>query len=79
MLFPMPETSFVGDLTQRLEREADTRTQKSLLLALWYTVTPAGEAAILNRNVTLSRYNCNASGIVPPTLSGGSNLSWTSG
>lgn len=46
MLFPMPETSFVGDLAQRLERETDAQAQKSLLLSLWYTVTPAGDAAM---------------------------------
>lgn len=46
MLFPMDETVFVSDLATRLAAEANLQTQKSLLLALWYTVTPAGEAAI---------------------------------
>lgn len=46
MLFPMQETSFVRDLAERLEGEVDPQSQKSLLLALWYTITPAGDAAI---------------------------------
>jgi hypothetical protein len=46
MLFPMDETQFVSDLVTRLAAEADVQAQKSLLLALWYTVTPAGDAAI---------------------------------
>jgi hypothetical protein len=46
MLFPMRETGFVGDLAGRLEGEMDLQSQKSLLVALWYTVTPAGDAAI---------------------------------
>jgi hypothetical protein len=46
MLFQMDETQFVSDLVTRLATEADVQAQKSLLLALWYTVTPAGGAAI---------------------------------
>jgi hypothetical protein len=46
MLFPMDETLFVPDLTARLADESNVQSQKSLLLALWYTVTPVGEAAI---------------------------------
>jgi hypothetical protein len=46
MLFPMRETSFVSDLIERLKIEMNPQAQKSLLLALWYTVTPAGTAAI---------------------------------
>jgi hypothetical protein len=46
MLFPMEETLFVSDLATRLAAESDEHAQKSLLLALWYTVTPAGDAAI---------------------------------
>jgi hypothetical protein len=46
MLFPMDETQFVPDLAARLATESNVRSQKSLLLALWYTVTPAGSAAI---------------------------------
>jgi hypothetical protein len=46
MLFPTKESVFVGDLADRLKSEAALPSQKSLLLALWYTVTPAGTAAI---------------------------------
>jgi hypothetical protein len=46
MLFAMDETGLVSDLTARLSSESDPVTQKSLLLALWYTATPAGSAAI---------------------------------
>jgi hypothetical protein len=46
MLFPMEETLFVPDLAARLAAESDIRTQKSLLLALWYTATPAGNVAV---------------------------------
>lgn len=46
MLFPMPETTFVDDLAKQLEAATDPTSQKSLLLALWYTVTPNGDAAI---------------------------------
>ncbi len=46
MLFAMDEALFVPELTTRLADEANVQTQKSLLLALWYAVTPAGDAAI---------------------------------
>jgi len=46
MLFPMRDIPFENDLAARLATERDTRSQKSLLLALWYTVTPQGIAAI---------------------------------
>jgi hypothetical protein len=46
MLFPMDETLFVADLAARLSSERDARSQQTLLLALRYTATPAGDAAI---------------------------------
>jgi hypothetical protein len=46
MLFPTKESVFVGDLAERLKGEVALSSQKSLLLALWYTVTPTGIAAI---------------------------------
>lgn len=46
MLFPMDETLFVADLVARLATESEARTQKSLLLALWYAMTPAADAAL---------------------------------
>jgi hypothetical protein len=46
MLFPLQDIPFEQDLIARLEAEHDVRSQKSLLLALWYTVTPAGHAAL---------------------------------
>jgi hypothetical protein len=46
MLFPMDETIFVDDLAGRLATERNVQTQKSLLLALWYTVMPAGNTAM---------------------------------
>jgi hypothetical protein len=46
MLFPMKESVYVNDLALRLKSEANPQSQKSLLLALWYTVTPKGTAAI---------------------------------
>jgi hypothetical protein len=46
MLFPIQDIPFEQDLVHRLDTERDLRSQKSLLLALWYTVTPAGMAAI---------------------------------
>ena len=46
MLFAMDEALFVPDLATRLADESNIETQKSLLLALWYAVTPAGDAAI---------------------------------
>ena len=46
MLFPMDEALFVADLSTRLAAEREVRTQKSLLLALWYTMTPAGDVAL---------------------------------
>jgi hypothetical protein len=43
----VPEVRTVGrSLTARLADESNVQSQKSLLLALWYTVTPVGEAAI---------------------------------
>lgn len=46
MLFAMDEALFASDLATRLAGESNVQTQKSLLLALWYAVTPAGDAAI---------------------------------
>ncbi len=46
LLFPMPESTFVNDLSGRLRTETDVQSQKSLMLALWYTVTPDGVSAI---------------------------------
>jgi len=46
MLFPMDETIFVDDLASRLAAERNVQTQRSLLLALWYTVTPAANTAM---------------------------------
>jgi hypothetical protein len=46
MLFPMEETRFVPDLSARLATEPDLDAQKTLLLALWYAGTPAGNAAV---------------------------------
>ena len=48
MLFPMDESVFVGDLASRLSVESDIGSLKSVLLALWYTATPTGKAAIKN-------------------------------
>lgn len=46
MLFPMEEKTFLGDLAGRLSSERNVESQKSLLLALWYTATPTANAAI---------------------------------
>jgi hypothetical protein len=46
MLFPMPESSFADDLSDRLKSEANPQSQKTLMLALWYTVTPVGITSI---------------------------------
>jgi len=46
LLFAMDEALFVPELATRLADESNAQTQKSLLLALWYAVTPAGDAAI---------------------------------
>ena len=46
MLFAMDEALFVSDLATRLADESNIQAQKSLLLALWYAVTPAADAVI---------------------------------
>jgi hypothetical protein len=46
MLFPMKESLFANDLANRLAAEGKVQSQKSLLLALWYLATPAGNAVI---------------------------------
>jgi hypothetical protein len=46
MLFPMDDTIYVTDLANRLAAETRPKSQNSLLLALWYTATPPGRAAI---------------------------------
>lgn len=48
MLFPLSESTFVADLDKRLSTETNSQSLKSLLLALWYTATPAGNTAIQN-------------------------------
>ena len=46
MLFPMEQLSFQQDLIRQLESEQDPRSQKSLILAIWYLATPAGSTAL---------------------------------
>lgn len=46
MLFPMDESLFVDELASRLALENNAQSLKSLLLALWHTATPTGDAAI---------------------------------
>jgi hypothetical protein len=46
MLFPMEERYFLNRLILRLDKEHDAVAQKSLLLALWYTMSTEGSTAI---------------------------------
>ena len=46
MLYPMPEPKFERDLIAHLDQRLDPTSQKSLLLALWYTMSPASRAAL---------------------------------
>ena len=46
MLFPLDESVFSAGLAKRLLVERNAHALKSLLLALWYTATPEGNAAI---------------------------------
>jgi hypothetical protein len=46
MLFPMQDSKYVGPLVDRLKVEDKLVSQKSILLALWYSMTPEGKAAI---------------------------------
>ena len=46
MLYPMEQSSFEQDLVRRLETEKDPLSQKSLLRAVWYLMTPAARAAL---------------------------------
>jgi len=45
MLFPMPDANYVGALVDRLNIEREVVSQKSILLALWYSMTPEAKAA----------------------------------
>ncbi len=45
MLYPLPDSSFVGALVDRLATEQNIVSQKSILLALWYSMTPQARAA----------------------------------
>ena len=46
MLFPMDESTFVDDLVRRLASESVPKSQRSILLALWYAATPSARDAI---------------------------------
>ncbi|HXH11814.1 MAG TPA: hypothetical protein VNP04_18875 [Alphaproteobacteria bacterium] len=46
MLFPLDESIYLDDLISKLETETNVQSQKSLMLALWYTVTSSGDAAL---------------------------------
>lgn len=46
MLFPCDESSYLNPLVERLGREKNPTAQKSLALALFYTVTPSGLEAL---------------------------------
>ena len=39
MLFPMPDSNFVSALIDRLKVEKNAKSQKSILLALWYSMS----------------------------------------
>ena len=45
MLFPMPEANYVGALVDRLDVEEKLVSQKSVLLSLWYSMTPEARGA----------------------------------
>jgi hypothetical protein len=47
MLFPMEEGTFVDDLVRRLASEAAPKSQRSILLALWYSGTPGARDALI--------------------------------
>jgi len=46
MLFPLDESIYLDNLIGKLETETNMQSQKSLMLALWYTVTPSGIAVL---------------------------------
>ena len=46
MLFPMEESTFVDDLVRRLASEPAAKSQRSILLALWYSGTPRARDAL---------------------------------
>ncbi len=46
MLYPLKESVFVDDLIGLLATETNEVTQATLILGLWYSVTPAGNAAL---------------------------------
>lgn len=48
LLLIQEDSRFLSPLTRRLQTELDPTSQKSILLALWYTCTPEGQAAITN-------------------------------
>jgi hypothetical protein len=45
MLFPMPDSNYVQALVDRLDIEDKLASQKSILLALWYSMTPEARVA----------------------------------
>jgi hypothetical protein len=45
-LFQMDENEFIGELIRRLDTEQDAKSQKSILLALWYAATPDATNAL---------------------------------
>ena len=42
----MAESQYLGPLVERSETEENVASQKSVLLALWYSMSPEGRAAI---------------------------------
>ena len=46
MLFPLPEETYLPDLAARLTADLPPASQKSVLLALWYTASPLGRRTI---------------------------------
>jgi hypothetical protein len=44
MLAPMEESRYLGPLMARLDTESDLKSQKSILMALWYAATPEAKA-----------------------------------
>jgi len=46
MLAPMEEGRYLGPLMARLDTESDLKSQKSILMALWYAATPEAKARL---------------------------------
>lgn len=78
MLFPMQESVFVEDLARRLASESSPKSQRSILLALWYAATPSAKDALSRYAAVSGEVQAYAAELLARKRPVGSGMSFSS-